>query len=81
MLCRRLSPINNMASVEIDGSSTELEVRYITNCRNNILVFLQCLCFRLCCCNECYQQDVSVNNILYIYHTFDLSVDLLLKQN
>ena len=33
VLCQRLSSINNMASVETDGSSTELEVRYATNRR------------------------------------------------
>ena len=33
VLCQRLSLISNMASIVTDGSSTELEVRYSTNCR------------------------------------------------
>ena len=42
VLCQRMSPIKNMASVETNSSSTELEVRYATKCRNYYICYGVC---------------------------------------
>ena len=72
VLCQRLSLISNMASIATDGSSTELEVRYSTNCRK----YSVCHCvweitfvWDLFHFNDCYQQAVSVkkHSILFVH--------------